>query len=78
MNSTAATWLTCLWIHTLGMKQSTENNMTNLQCTDAKVKISRRNNKPFQKQKHHLAIFIPEQAQAVTGPTAVYYSCISQ
>lgn len=39
--------------------------------------MSRINNKAFKKQKHHPPIFIPEQAQTVTGLTAVYYNCIS-
>lgn len=42
-----------------------------------KVTTSEINSKAVHKQKQHPSIFIPEQAQAVTEPTAVYYNCIS-
>lgn len=48
--------------------------MKNPQCTGAKSEVKQDQQ---QKQKQHPTIFIPEQAQAVTESTAVYYNYMS-
>lgn len=62
-----------------GWSQAQKIICKNPQCTDARCedKQDKQGSLP-KKQKQHPTIFIPEQAQAVTEPTAVYYNCISQ